>query len=68
MAVEPTDLDGALYCLRMAISDLWKLRMDNATADDVLNEEGQILAAIASLMSIAYDIQHSIKPLLQAAE
>lgn len=57
----------ALHALRMAISDLWVLRMKNATADEVLSEEGMILGSLASLKALTEDILDANNN-MQAAE
>lgn len=55
------------------ISNLWKMRLDSETADEVLKSEGDLYAALGTLRSLVEDIRESndktvTAPSLVAAE
>lgn len=64
----------ASFALQTAVSDLWRMRLANDTADLVVAEEGTLLAVLGSLYVLTDDIRQSldkreaVSPSLAAAE
>lgn len=47
----------ATHTLQAAASELWRMRLNPQTADYVLREEGELLAALGVLQTLADDLR-----------
>lgn len=57
-----------VHQLHTVVSDLWKLRLDNETADLVLHDHDGIVSAFNALAAFVEDVRAARENMKQAAE